>query len=212
MGGTIRSHYATGGLGRLGHAALGSPQMGAMGRLAGFGTGLISKGIGLSGFKHHQQGGLADDDEEPPGQTLNDDCVHLVQSEVPGRTDRIPMTARAGSYILPADVVSGLGQGNTAAGAKMWADVLKLHMPKGRPKMPPLPGAAGGMAAGGVGQAGGEDTDIVVAGGEVVVSPECVAAIGGGDPDEGKKVLNDAVLSVREQVQEHSKSLPGPVQ
>src|SRR5215831_16340616 len=148
-GGSI--YYATGGLGRLGKASLGAPQMGAMGRLAGFGTGLISKGIGLGGFKHHQQGGLADDDEEPPGQTLNDDCVHLVQSEVPGRTDRIPMTARAGSYILPADVVSGLGQGNTAAGAKMWADVLKMHMPKGgKMKMPPLPGAAGGMAAGGV--------------------------------------------------------------
>jgi hypothetical protein len=209
--GMLREHYATGGLGRLGQSHLGAPQMGSIGRLASFGAGQIAKGIGLGGFKHHAEGGLSagpdegpdDDTDENTGTTLDDDCVHLVQSETPGRTDRIPMTARAGSYILPADVVSGLGQGNTAAGAKMWADVLKLHMPKPQSKMPPIPG----YAAGGV----DDSSDIVVAGGEVVVSPECVAAIGGGDPEAGKEVLNKAVLGVRQQVAEHNKNLPGPV-
>lgn len=211
--------YATGGLGRLGVSHLGAPQMGAMGRLAGFGTGLIAKGLGM-GFKKRAEGGEAEDENRPAtGNTLDDDCVHLVQSAVPGRTDRIPMTARAGSYILPADVVSGLGQGNTTAGAKMWADVLKLHMtqpkevqgggPGGSIKMPPVPFAAGGADDPAVAN---EDTEIVVAGGEVVVSPECVAAIGGGDPEKGKVILNKSVLAVREQVNAHNATLPGPVQ
>ena len=50
--------------------------------------------------------------------------AHLVDSLVPGRVDRIPMRARTGSFVIPADVVSGLGQGNTKAGAKMWGDTL----------------------------------------------------------------------------------------
>jgi hypothetical protein len=51
--------------------------------------------------------------------------VHLMASStVPGRTDRIPMRAAPGSYVLPADVVSGLGQGNTHAGAKMWGQAI----------------------------------------------------------------------------------------
>ena len=34
------------------------------------------------------------------------------------------MRARSGSFIVPADAVSGLGQGNTYAGAKMWGQML----------------------------------------------------------------------------------------
>lgn len=43
----------------------------------------------------------------------------LVHSTVAGRTDRLPVSVPAGAYVIPADVVSGLGEGNTLAGAKV---------------------------------------------------------------------------------------------
>jgi hypothetical protein len=36
-----------------------------------------------------------------------------------GRTDTLPINVPSGAYIVPADVTSGLGAGNSAAGAKM---------------------------------------------------------------------------------------------
>lgn len=41
----------------------------------------------------------------------------LIHSTVPGRTDKLNVSVPADSYILPADVVSALGEGNTFAGA-----------------------------------------------------------------------------------------------
>lgn len=41
----------------------------------------------------------------------------LINSAIPGRTDRHNIDVPSGSYVLPADVVSGLGEGNTMAGA-----------------------------------------------------------------------------------------------
>lgn len=40
----------------------------------------------------------------------------LIDSDIPGRTDKIPMRVSPGSYVLPADIPSALGQGNTKAG------------------------------------------------------------------------------------------------
>jgi hypothetical protein len=42
-----------------------------------------------------------------------------IASTIPGRTDRIPASVGADSYVLPADVVSGIGEGNTDAGAAL---------------------------------------------------------------------------------------------
>lgn len=42
----------------------------------------------------------------------------LLHSHVAGRTDHLPITVKPDSYVLPADIVSGLGEGNTLAGAK----------------------------------------------------------------------------------------------
>jgi hypothetical protein len=43
----------------------------------------------------------------------------LITMAVGGRTDHIPMNVLEGSYVLPADIVSGLGEGNTLAGSKI---------------------------------------------------------------------------------------------
>lgn len=42
-----------------------------------------------------------------------------IHSSVAGRTDHLPITVQSGSYILPADCVSHLGENNTLAGFKV---------------------------------------------------------------------------------------------
>jgi len=42
-----------------------------------------------------------------------------IHSSVAGRTDHLPITVESGSYVLPADIVSSGGSGNTMAGFKV---------------------------------------------------------------------------------------------
>jgi ADP-ribose pyrophosphatase YjhB (NUDIX family) len=42
-----------------------------------------------------------------------------IHAAVAGRTDHLPMTVASGSYVLPADIVSAGGEGNTLAGFKV---------------------------------------------------------------------------------------------
>lgn len=41
-----------------------------------------------------------------------------IHSSVAGRTDHLPIHVPSGSYVIPADIVSGMGEGNTIAGFK----------------------------------------------------------------------------------------------
>ena len=45
--------------------------------------------------------------------------VGPIHASVAGRTDHLPMTVESGSYVLPADIVSAGGEGNTLAGFKV---------------------------------------------------------------------------------------------
>lgn len=173
-----------------------------------------------------------------PAAHLGTPGAHLIHSPVPGRVDRIPMRARPGSFVLPADVVSGLGQGNTYAGAKMWGQALAhsagpagvTNTLKARSFHAPSLGRGFGAAARKIFQRGGAvarkiffqrggavDNDelvpIVTSGGEMLIDPEIVEAIGrnnGGDAEHGKKILVKACLHVRKQVAEHQRKLPRP--
>ena len=186
--------------------------------------------------------------------------AHLINSTVAGRTDRIPMRARTGSFVIPADVVSGLGEGNTMAGAKMWGDLLSHsvtgtaagikrgaspalkggigrmgairgpgshQLPAPRPIVAPpqkvpyqnLPTSPKAYADGGrMGHNNGppmddgdaDTTPIVTAGGEMIVDPEIVCAMGGGDPDKGTDILHKSIAGIRKQVQAFNKTLPDP--
>lgn len=49
----------------------------------------------------------------------------LIKAPVHGRTDKIPLNIPSGSYVLPADIVSAMGQGNTDAGAAAIQEVMK---------------------------------------------------------------------------------------
>jgi len=108
-----------------------------------------------------------------------------------GRTDVLPIDVAAGSYVLPADTVSALGEGNTANGIK----VLEHMFPK---QAPNLQYATGGRVP------------IIAAGGEHVLSPEQVAAVGGGDLNRGHAILDAFVKNTRNDTINTLRSLPGP--
>lgn len=133
-----------------------------------------------------------------------------IMSEVPGRTDKLPLNPAAGSYVLPADVVSGLGEGNTLAGAKFMNLALSTGphgapMPHGRGHMtiprPPsehAPPAYREPSFGGPNFAKGgkataqpeqpkETVPIIAAGGEYIIHPDQIAhhpLLGGLDPND----------------------------
>jgi len=77
--------------------------------------------MGMSG--HYAGGGNAPPPMRPMSMS-GPPGLHLIQSATPGRTDRIRMHAKPGSFIIPADVMSGMGQGNTTAGAKMFGELI----------------------------------------------------------------------------------------
>jgi hypothetical protein len=140
-----------------------------------------------------------------------------LHSPVPGRTDALPVTAQKGAYVVPADVVSGLGQGNTMAGTKTLESMFKTGpygttMPKmRRPSLPTGNRRNRGFADGGEVMMGEEPgVDIIAAGGEFIVPPEAVAEIGGGDIAHGHDILDAFVKKVRGDTIATMQQLPGP--
>ena len=139
----------------------------------------------------------------------------LLSSPVPGRTDKLPINVRSGSYILPADHVSSLGQGNTQAGAhilnKMFGPGvgplgLKTLPVKGMKAHTMMSMVKPRMSARGGSLATGREkhVPIIAAGGEYVIEPETVMEIGGGNMKAGHDALDHWVVSHRK---EHAKTL-----
>lgn len=120
----------------------------------------------------------------------------LVGGISSGRADKVHVSVPHGAYVVPADVVSGMGQGNTAAGGTMLARMM--------PKSPGLHFAAGGIA----GEPG--PVPIQVSPGEFVVHPAHVAAIGGGNPQAGSAALDQMVQGVRQQNMQVAAGMPPP--
>lgn len=155
-----------------------------------------------------------------------------IMSSVAGRTDHLPMHVPDGAYVLPADIVSGLGEGNTMAGFKIAKNLPKLFAqtfygkkkagagmpmgvgstPYGSPKGAPydqeaMPYDVPEPHADG-GKARG--VPIVAAGGEFVYSPEEIMAFGNGDLSAGHKILDAWVTHYREHLIKTLRKLPGP--
>jgi hypothetical protein len=139
--------------------------------------------------------------------------VGPIHSSVAGRTDHLPMTVHSGSYVLPADVVSGApgAEGNTIAGFKHAKRVFGGN-PYGGSGATPYGQGKGpyGMAKGGSAHDDNHGVPIVAAGGEYVVHPDAVRECGGGDLDMGHKVLDEFVKRVRKELIHTLKNLPGP--
>ena len=133
-----------------------------------------------------------------------------IHSAVAGRTDHLPMHVASGSYVIPADIISAMGEGNTMAGFKHMRTIFggipytgqeEPYGIEGGPYGEPLPGKAEGGAA---------TVPIVAAGGEYVVTPEQVVEAGGGDLDTGHRVLDEFVKRMRAETVNTLKNLPGP--
>lgn len=117
----------------------------------------------------------------------------LINAPTPGRTDKVPLDLLAGSYVIPADVVAGYGQGNSVNGGKVLADRF--------------PGAPAHTHAA---YARGGRVPIMAAGGEFVVHPHDVAKMGGGNMKRGHDALDRFVTNSRKKQIAHLKNLPGP--
>ena len=122
----------------------------------------------------------------------------------------MPIHVPTGSYVLSADVVSHLGENNTAAG---FVNLKRMFggMPRGQGSQPyNHTGGPYGMAAGG--ETDGKDggVPIVAAGGEYIVHPDHVREIGGGDLDVGHKVLDEFSTRIRAEMVKTLKKLPPP--
>lgn len=139
-----------------------------------------------------------------------------INSSVAGRTDHLPMHVGSGSYVLPADIVSHLGQGNTQAGFKVLRRVFKgaPYGGKGGPYSSGSGPYGASLARGGETGDGSSDegVPIVAAGGEHVLTPDEVRWAGDGDMDTGHKVLDEFVLRTRAEAIKVLKHLPGPAQ
>lgn len=105
-----------------------------------------------------------------------------------GRTDTVPMHVAANSYVVPADIVSSLGQGDTNAGYRVLEHMF---------------GPAETRAEGGA-------VPIIAAGGEFVLTPEQVAQIGAGNAKTGHEALDQWVKIQRRKHIQTLKGLPGP--
>jgi len=157
-----------------------------------------------------------------------------IMSGVAGRTDHVALNVPSGSYVLPADHVSHLGQNNTMAGFTRLNNMFSsgpfgTALPKmghgaGLPRAPSAPKTVGFWAGGapivlftgGVPHERDDDNynpvEIMGAGGEYVIHPGTVKEIGHGSIKEGHRILDAWVLNVRKAHKQQLAKLPGPAQ
>lgn len=163
----------------------------------------------------------------------------FVNSGIAGRTDRIPVSVAADSFVMPAAEVSGLGQGNSLAGAHLLSAALRVG-PYGTPlergtrghgvgipRPPTMPGELRQIVPESVGghAHGHPQSHVMIAGGELVIplhdwlakGPDGVMyvhrgvrSLGGGDVEKGQKILRDLVQRIREFTIKNLRKLPAP--
>lgn len=155
----------------------------------------------------------------PPWHTKSQDRqLHVgpVLSNVPGRTDNHRVKVPSGSYVLPAQHVASMGQGNSVAGLDLahsmfsgpyGASAGRIAHGSGAPRPPRM---MKGLADGGTPQQDyGQPVDVDISGGEYVVPPEAIIHRF-GDLDIGHKALDRWVMDTRKKEIALQKKLPPP--
>lgn len=122
--------------------------------------------------------------------------VHVgpISSSVPGRTDEHNMDVEDGSFVLPSETISHLGQNNTDAGF----EVAKKMFPDSARKSVKIKRAKGGPVS------------VVTAGGEFIISKKDVERVGGGDLEHGHRILDHFVMEQRKKHIETLQKLDPP--
>lgn len=150
--------------------------------------------------------------------------VGFLHSSIPGRTDQIHASPPSGSFVVPADIVSGIGEGNSNAGAALlWKALntgpyapppIKKAGSIGIPAPPPR--FSGQVLAPGAKRGGrqqdneGQPTPILAAGGEFIIPPDRVRVFGGGNLTRGHDALDAWVVSKRKEIAHKMLKLKGP--
>lgn len=112
--------------------------------------------------------------------------VGALSGATGGRADALPVDVPDGAYVIPADVVSALGDGNTQAGFEHLVSMFPATASRAR----------GGKAS---------PVKCKLSDGEFVVSPDQVQLHGGYD------TFDKWVLHVRQADIKRRQQLPGPV-
>lgn len=138
-------------------------------------------------------------------------------SAVPGRTDAHFTHVPSGSYVIPADIVSGRGEGNTIAGAAALHKLFRMGPHSG---VHPT-GASGefkkflklskGGTAASNGAHVGKPVRVNLAGGEIVVPPENLMSTVHPNLKTAHDAMDKWVLSERDKLKRTLAGLPGPV-
>lgn len=99
-------------------------------------------------------------------------------------------TLESDSFVIPADVVSALGNGSTDAGVRRLNELLGVAIP--------IEGPGDGLSDDVPATIDGQQPALV-ADGEVYLPPGVVASVGGGDPERGAELLYKMMDEVRRQ-------------
>jgi hypothetical protein len=152
---------------------------------------------------------------EARGADSSGPALGFLHGSTPGRADDVQTTALAGSHIIPADVVAGLGEGNSLAGARKMQEIISTgphgtSLPRGGGgRGPPRPpgefrdSKGGGISA--------ERTKVALSHGEFAVHPRDVLRFGHGDEKAGHDYWDKFIVEQRKKQIDKLKKLPGPV-
>lgn len=151
----------------------------------------------------------------------------LVHGFGAGRTDTVPLSVAAGSHVIPADVIAGLGQGNTLSGAHAMGMAMRagpggISLPSGPHKTMALPHPPRGFAEGGEPEFEGHAIKVakggcpggvkcIVAGGEWIMAPHEVQAVKPYKGKTGHEAVDAWIVDRRALDVKKLKGLPGPV-
>lgn len=108
--------------------------------------------------------------------------VHLgpVIGDTGGRADKVDTSVPDGTYVIPSQAVSHLGENNTMAGLKVLQHIFPNSSPRHASK------AKGGAVP------------VAIADGEFCVAPADVKRVGGGDMAYGHEILDHWVLQLKD--------------
>lgn len=157
----------------------------------------------------------------------------LLAGTTPGRADAVKTQAPPGAFVVPAEVVAGLGEGNTLSGARVIQGILdsgphgipqaRMGHGRGPPRPPEMPrGLQGELKKGGPvtlfeakARGGGQEdpgkTPVDLSHGEFIISPEHVKAWGGGDTEAGIRIWNKWTWQKHKEHLAKLKEYKGPV-